>query len=365
MLPLLFSFCFVFSGFLNVNAYAVENFYTTILPNEITPLNLFFDDASSYADSNGWQADVANMYRFSNPAKTTTSMNFLLGATNAFNVIDESFDYYVTLFFTSLGESNSFQPTTFRVTELNGSSGSNVNLSFVTIEPVFIRENGSIYSGYVCTGKLPNSWDGSLRSVYVSGSSGSVGANLSAYISITQVPKDSSADFANIYGAIKEQTNRLVGIISSTSNQLGNKIDSASQDIQQAVEENTEEVKNKIDSIFDFAPPFPADQVEQNVINSASMLPGFDSEMAIAGVFETLLSSPVYPASMTFPGFTINVQGVSYKVWDDISFDLSSLEENSLFHSFMETVRLVFRMIIYAYVIMYAKNTFEYIIKKR
>ena len=73
------------------------------------------------------------------------------------------------------------------------------------------------------------------------------------------------------------------------------------------------------------------------------------------GVFD-LFANPG-STSLTFPGFGMEVNGVSYDVWDDTSYNLSDI--NDKFGGLMSVVRFATSLLVYLALIRYLINTYH------
>lgn len=73
------------------------------------------------------------------------------------------------------------------------------------------------------------------------------------------------------------------------------------------------------------------------------------------GVFN-LFANPG-STSLTFPGFGMEINGVSYDVWDDTSYNLSDIDDK--FSGFMSVVRFASSLLVYLALIRYLINTYH------
>ena len=74
------------------------------------------------------------------------------------------------------------------------------------------------------------------------------------------------------------------------------------------------------------------------------------------------LFEPNDNTSLVFPGFTIKVANQNYKVWDDITYDLTDIENN--FSFLITTVRTILVILVYLALLKYAVDSFERIFNK-
>lgn len=73
------------------------------------------------------------------------------------------------------------------------------------------------------------------------------------------------------------------------------------------------------------------------------------------GVFN-LFTNPG-PTSLTFPGFGVEIDGVSYDVWSDTKYNLSDIDDK--FGGFMSVVRFASALLVYLALIRYLINTYH------
>lgn len=73
------------------------------------------------------------------------------------------------------------------------------------------------------------------------------------------------------------------------------------------------------------------------------------------GVFN-LFSNPG-STTLTFPGFGVEIDGVSYDVWDNTSYNLSDIDDN--FSGLMSVVRFASSLLVYLALIRYLINTYH------
>lgn len=60
---------------------------------------------------------------------------------------------------------------------------------------------------------------------------------------------------------------------------------------------------------------------------------------------------------LTFPGFGMEIDGVSYDVWDDTAFNLSDIDDK--FGGLMSVVRFATSLLVYLALIRYLINTYH------
>lgn len=242
----IFSFIAVIAciPFLSVNTFAAESFYNTITPPELANLNANLG-SGNVLSSDGLNAQ--SLYEFGNTTTyTASSINFIYPDSWNLDFNPDLYDYYLTLIFDSY--SGKFAPNFIRITSYTASGSANHNLTDVVIDSISGRGNGNVLNGYHIIGKIPESFNGNFRSVYVSGTSGTIGKYLCAYISITQVNKGTDTAVAqSIISAINNQTSVLgghLGNINSGINKGNDLIENGNNSTSGIVSDNNSSIDN-------------------------------------------------------------------------------------------------------------------------
>lgn len=305
--------CCCFSTFGNVKASAAESFYNTITPPELANLNANLG-SGNVLSSDGLNAQ--SLYEFGNTTTyTASSINFIYPDSWNLDFNPDLYDYYVTLIFDSY--SGTFAPNFIRLTSYTASGSANHNLTDVVIDSISGRGNGNVLNGYHIIGKIPESFNGNFRSVYVSGTSGTIGKYLCAYISITQVNKGTETDVAqSIISAINNQTTTLMGGINSASSAIQGSVGQAADDIQQSIED-----QYQMEDGEDFGFSDIQEQYEEKM---GVLTFGTETTLQMLDLFSPSNAGEAY---IRVPGWSMDIQGETYNVWNEYTFYFSWIED--------------------------------------
>lgn len=129
-------------------------------------------------------------------------------------------------------------------------------------------------------------------------------------------------------------------------------IDSAKDEILDKVVEQFEMDENE-----DFGVEDITNQVEEKL---GVLTVGADT---LVGFLDLFSSSNAGTTEIVFPGFEIEVQGESFNVWNDISFDLSTLEDD--FGILINSVRSVLVLCVWLAVLSYLVKAKDHLINNR
>lgn len=141
-----------------------------------------------------------------------------------------------------------------------------------------------------------------------------------------------------------------------------NNINSSVNAADQAARKRLEDINNSINRNYnDLTRPSDSD------VNSASGTLSDTSDVKVAtGLFTSIdnLTQGVFnlfanPGSteLTFPGFGMDIDGVSYDVWADTAFNLSDIDDK--FGGLMSVVRFATSLLVYLALIRYLINTYH------
>lgn len=141
-----------------------------------------------------------------------------------------------------------------------------------------------------------------------------------------------------------------------------NNINSSVNAADQAARQRLEAINNSINSNYqDLTRP------SDSAVSSASDSLSDTSEVeAATGLFSSIdnLTQGVFnlftnpgSTSLTFPGFGMEIDGVSYDVWADTKYNLSDLDDK--FGGFMSVVRFATSLLVYLALIRYLVNTYH------
>lgn len=152
--------------------------------------------------------------------------------------------------------------------------------------------------------------------------------------------------------------------------QILNKLDEMNGNIVSGFDQVTDSVQNAADQVADAienqygmvsGEDFGVQDLTSQVEEKLGVLSfGADTLNNFLGLFQ---ASNAGSTVLTFPGFTIDVQGESYKVWNDIKFDLSFLEEN--FGILITAVRTVTVLCVWLAVLGYLVKAYEHLINNK
>lgn len=174
-------------------------------------------------------------------------------------------------------------------------------------------------------------------------SRGNKPANLELKLGVMAIPKSSDS---------LEVSRQILNKLSEMESSITGSIDAAGDKVADAIEN-----QYAVSESEDFGVGQIADQVEEKL---GVLSFGADTLNNFLGLFQ---ASNAGSTVLTFPGFTINVQGESYRVWNDIQFDLSFLEEN--FGFLIDTVRTVTVLCVWLAVLGYLVKAYEHLVNNK
>ena len=330
-----------------------DNFYPINAENGL--LQFFFTAGNNlYYVTN---PDENNTYHFSNPNLSDISrIVFYPGATAQvpdqpfnFPADFELYDYYLlgALYSNSKDVSlSSFKPSglAVRYKDANTDTIKNYDLSNLNIYNI---DNQNVlgfgFSVQVDFESADNIGVASIQFLNDVNGSGSKPANQIAEFGILSVPvgTDEVTVMTQILDKLSEMKSSITGSIDAAGDKVADAIEN-----QYAVSDTE-----------DFGVGQLADQVEEKL---GVLSFGADTLNNFLGLFQ---ASNAGSTVLTFPGFTINVQGESYRVWNDIQFDLSFLEEN--FGFLIDTVRTVTVLCVWLAVLGYLVKAYEHLVNNK
>lgn len=141
-----------------------------------------------------------------------------------------------------------------------------------------------------------------------------------------------------------------------------NNINSSVTAADKAAQQRLEAINNSINNNYqDFTRPSDSD------VNSASGTLSDTSDVkAATGLFTSIdnitqgvfnLFSNPGSTTLTFPGFGVEIDGVSYEVWADAKYNLSDIDDK--FGGLMSVVRFATALLVYLALIRYLINTYH------
>ena len=149
----------------------------------------------------------------------------------------------------------------------------------------------------------------------------------------------------------------------NTLSQILNQLEKMESSVNSSINSSVNQIKDAIENQYavsdteDFGVGQIADQVEEKL---GVLSFGADTLNNFLGLFQ---ASNAGSTVLTFPGFTIDVQGESYQVWNDMQFDLSFLEEN--FGILITAVRTVTVLCVWLAVLGYMVKAYEHLVNNK
>lgn len=335
LLPLLFSFCCVFSGFLSVDASA----YTTydVFPVDV-PLRFEFwsgDTLFSYY----FEPNDDNLYSLSNVQLNDVNSIYLnIRGSDFFSLpIDVSiFDYYFISSF--YGEASDISNFTFYPNDIAVQYYDHNGLAYSYNKSDFLvyHTDTVLYKGFSTSCKI-DFINNSVVGDIVYGGNGSLPAKLKYEAMFLALPKGLSSGDINA---------AIIAAINNQTNVLDNSIGQAADDIQQSIEDQYSgdpETEFSVDDV-----------ITQHNEKMGVLSFGSDVMLQFLDMFQ---SANVGTAELTLPGFNITVENVEYSVWPDYSFNFEQL--NEWVPALMSVIRVMLPAFVWLMVLRYCINVFE------
>lgn len=215
---------------------------------------------------------------FNNPKTPSSKFVSLLFAEPEYEsgwdlVVSEAYDYYITAIVQAPGEPTDF---TYYPTGLSVEYATHNDVLKIRVEEQKITHyEGRNTTGFYGTGKIPETiyFGNQLRAVWFDGlTAGTVGANVSAFIYVWQVPKaDSSAadGSAAIVQALQDQTAALMSKMDSQTSAITGAIDDAtdrlmnSDGVRPFLGAVVDDSKQVVEGILDID---PSDRLTDNLL---------------------------------------------------------------------------------------------------
>ena len=156
-----------------------------------------------------------------------------------------------------------------------------------------------------------------------------------------------------------EKGQNETAVMSQILNQLQNMENSLTDSIGSAADQVTDAIENQYGMIP--GETFGVQDLTSQVEEKLGVLSfGADTLNNFLGLFQ---ASNAGSTVLTFPGFTIDVQGESYQVWNDMQFDLAFLEEN--FGVLIIAVRTVTVLCVRLAVLGYLVKAYEHLVNNK
>lgn len=169
--------------------------------------------------------------------------------------------------------------------------------------------------------------------------------------------------YADIQMADSEDVFQVRNFAFSPYNSDGD-ITDAIRDQTDDMNKNHQETMDKIDDVTDFDEQEQSgmtgqfDDVEQQLGEKLGILSFADT---VIGNFIGLFKETSEKPGLVFPGFDIEVDGTSYTVWEDTTFDMSTIDTG--FADLMVAVRFATSFLVYAALFMYVQKIFSAIMQ--
>lgn len=141
-------------------------------------------------------------------------------------------------------------------------------------------------------------------------------------------------------------------------NNINSSVNTADQEARRRLEAINNSINNNYNDLTR-----PSDSAVSSASDSLSDTSDVD---AVTGLFTSIdnLTQGVFncfsnPGSteLTFPGFGMNIDGVSYNVWEDTTYNLTDIEDK--FGGLMSVVRFATTLLVYLALIRYLVNTYH------
>ena len=220
----------------------------------------------------------------------------------------ENYDYFVSIIVdTYSSDSFTFYPDRVAVRRLTADSFLDTRLSDFIINPYYGIDGSGRSKGFRILAKMPDDYNYSIRGFYMpDDSEGDLPSNLNVSIVMIQTSKNTSLESLNaIVEAINNQTDVLDGSIGQ-----------AADDIQQSIEKQYE-----IDADEDFG----FSDIQQQYEDKMGVLTfGTDTALQMLDLFSPSNAGEAY---IRVPGWSMDIQGETYKIWDEYTFYFSWIEE--------------------------------------
>ena len=251
-----------------------------------------------------------------------------------FVYLPDAYEYYLVsrIWSQTTPDNFTFRPNgTASVLKNTGSEMVHMDTKYYTFQ------SGGV-SGFQTVSKIPDDLgDSAINGFSFYGDTGSVGPTLHALMYIVPVVKTNSDESQAILEHLQQ-------IEDNTNN-----IEQGLKDVQKTLEEQYGVEENE-----NFGVGGLTEETEEKM---GALTFASDTMIGMLDLFD---ADDVGEAKLTFPSFSIKVQGESYKIWDDIEFDFAILEEH--FGVLIEAVRWAMTMLVYVALIQYIGKSYNDII---
>lgn len=175
-------------------------------------------------------------------------------------------------------------------------------------------------------------------------SSNNAPSSYTVWINMSDIPANLNAD-------------RAQDILTALNN-INSSVNTADQEARKRLEAINNSINNNYNDLTR-----PSDSAVSSASDSLSDTSEVESATGLftavdnltQGVFD-LFTNPG-STTLTFPGFGMEVDGVSYNVWEDTTYNLSDIDDK--FGGLMSVVRFATTLLVYLALIRYLVNTYE------
>ena len=332
------------NGFLPVVSYAfkAENDFYPIVDYSVT-INIFTSDGNVYNETGHIDLEN-NSYKYSNGAMDNVyKIEFWNNQQTTIPYNFDVYDYYIVgMVYSYTYDLNSFtfKPRNINAAGVNVDTGGytwydNYNLKIYNIDTY--NRLGFGFSFKVDLSKANNAGINTVEMLNDKDLVGKVPATLRYELGVMAVEKTSSEDavLASILNKLDIMEDRIVDTIETQTDKVTDSIEN-----QYEVQENED---------------FGVTDIVGQVNEKAGVLSfGTDTLVNFLDLFDAANATNT---KLTFPGFSMKVQGVDYQVWPDYHYDLSELENQ--FGALIEVVRWGCVMCVWLAVLNYLVKAYD------
>ena len=375
------SLCFLLAccvGFLSidnlkVHAYTkTENFYPLVEENSI--LHFYINDWNTVKTYNGTYKD--NRIVYSNPDLSNVFGILWVSNSNSshdlvFPYNPEVYDYYILGNLVTLNTDTSkstFKPRTLNIYGWDYATNTNEyyplnNLHFYDIDT-------SQYCGFgwyarIDFGSRDNIGIKQIGFYDDKDGLGNKPANLTMEMGILAVDKTASETvvLSQILQQLQNMESSITENIQNSSNAISSAVGQAGEKVTGAIDSAKDELKDKINEQYemdeneDFGVGTITEQVEEKL---GVLTVGTGT---LVGFLDLFNSGNAGSTEIVFPAFEITVQGETYPVWNDISYDLRTLEDD--FGILINAVRTILVLCVWMAVLSYLVKAKDHVINNR
>ena len=265
---------------------------------------------------------------------------------STFEMITDAYDYYFigTLYSDVPVSECSFAPNNLGISIINCD-----DVEYKSLERVKYYHHDNVdYTGFTIVGKMPDLTSSSISYIdFIDSTYGTLPASqVNLKMQIVRVEKSDTSELD------------LLIQISDKLDEINESINNNAADLNQSINDGFNELKETIEEQYSTSnmDDFYFDNVMDAYYNEMGGVG--QCVMYISDFLDIFSSSAVNSSStvLTFPGFSIDVDGVNYQVWNDYEFDLTILHD--YFPVLMHTVNTVCTIVVYGALVNYCIDTF-------